>query len=278
MNNTGNHSRVNPLLKGVNPTPAPRPQVSWLSTYPDIIGEFNDFRNSSISRLHNSTELDSPEEALSLNGIMHVSNSSSRQYEYIIADWENICRMASSSEINKHYVRQHFLEMDLSLISTIITPFKNQCRTRLSNNVSFTRSLTNSYLHGNYSPFVKNTCKMLINFADKIGYNWDSTTMSEDTLAVNVFDPAYEAFLAGIPLIENHGADHFVQESKARKRQLAASLNEPTTNVNGRKPHRSLQWCFQVPIVRNPSYQNEKYFNSQQHPRIRLASGHVDQI
>lgn len=203
---------------------------------------FNTFRNNSIRTLLHQPKVDSIETALSLNGIIHLANEYSKCYGFEVDVWENICT-AAKSRANSFHTEEEIPGAGLLIVKATVELFKSRCKTKLSTASSYTRDLTAPYINESRSSIVTNTCKMLLNYSERMNYNWNPTLMS-DSFKVNVFDPVFDPFFRGIGDTINHGADHFLTESVSRKKELALQFNESLAVVSGRKPGKSLQWHF----------------------------------
>lgn len=192
MHTIGTNHRVNPLLKGVNASPIPVPNVAWLERE-DLIVKFNDFRTRSINILSYSKKLSTVEQAWSLNGNMHLTPGSCNQYGYSIHDWEGLYN-ASMSNANPHHIALPVSHEDLHNLNTMLCQYKRHCKLHVSNIQDLAESLIASYAS---SPFVivSNACEMANSLSAHINYNRNTSSMSEDTYTMNFVGRIMDSFL-----------------------------------------------------------------------------------
>ncbi|KAL9545240.1 hypothetical protein MBANPS3_007241 [Mucor bainieri] len=194
----------------------------------DFVQSLNQLRRSAIAQLQTSTKakLATPQDALSLNGIVLLQEGGNAQYNIELQSWSEML-----SNYNHRFKKDPFTDAEIEVISSMIDTFETACK----NGSDLTAAAEQMILPVEITPAVRRHANMLRNFSNVLSKSWKPSDATEDTLTINTYDPVAAAFLGNIENARYSGNDQELGSSKWRKSQQQAA------SVAGRKPDRSIE-------------------------------------
>lgn len=214
------------MLVGVDEERIPNKPLSFDATQ-TLIDKFNFYRDNSIAKLKIKPILDTPIEALSLNGIMMRENDLWDTYGINENDWNQLCSQSGSEYV------QVFDNEQEQMMNSIINVFSNGYKVNLEDIDAIVERLRKD--NPSSDEAVKRTLQMLTELSQKLSPQWKPDEMTEDSLTMNVLDPIVFGFLGRFGGAIVHGSDYELPESKTRKRKMNGS------RAIGRKPDRCIE-------------------------------------
>ncbi|CAO3632547.1 unnamed protein product [Mucor hiemalis] len=217
-------NQSNVLLEGVNVDPIPSGPFAI-----NFTNKFNSFRNTAIKSLQSKPTLNSPVEALALNGIAMFGENTWNDYKFNHSEWEEML-IAFKNEYLESVDDVAITQSHLA--NTFVTDFSEQCKADVGEIDGVVERLKNKSDINN--KMASRTLKLLSELSQKVSTQWKPDEMTEDSLTMNVIDPIVFGYIGKLKGTRTHGSDYELPESKERKRKIYAQ-------AVGRKPDRSIE-------------------------------------
>lgn len=204
------------MLAGVDENHIPNESLS-LNNNQVLIDRFNLFRDNSIAKLKTKPILDTPIEALLLNGTMMMENDLWETYGINLNEWNVIC-----SQSGGEYVQDLDNEQE-QMMNSIINVFSNGCKVNLEDIDAIVERLRKD--NPSSDEAVKRTLQMLTELSQKLSPQWKPDEMTEDSLTMNVLDPIILVILAVLMEQKSMGLTMNFQ-SQRREREMRIEVGQ----------------------------------------------------
>lgn len=179
----------NPLLLNVIKDAIP----TMTEEHAVLLRSFNAFRSNAIRVLQSNSKgkLDCLQQALSLNGILHLQEDDNAIYRINQATWNELMLTYKSQ-----FHSDPFTSSEKEQIAEMTEEFGDACKDGgdLGNVVEEMSSRRSS----NMTPNVRRCLNMMRNLAELLNSSWSPKELTEDSLTVNLYDPIASAFLGKI--------------------------------------------------------------------------------
>ncbi|KAL9545241.1 hypothetical protein MBANPS3_007242 [Mucor bainieri] len=192
-----------------------------------LIQSLNQLRRGAIKKLQTSqkAKLATPQDALSLNGIILLQEGGNANYNIELQSWND-----AIASYNREFKLPPFTDAEKEVISSMVDTFAAACQI----DDDLTATVEQMSANVVVTPAIRRHLNMLCNLSNVLSKSWKPSHATEDTLTINTYDPVASAFLGKIANAQYSGNDQELVSSKWRKSQQQAA------NVTARKPDRSI--------------------------------------